>query len=107
MDSGLPTAADPLVGRLIAEKFRIEAFVGRGAMGAVYRATQLTLKKRIAIKVMNAEKAAKKDGTYVSRFKREAKAASRMDHPNLMRVIDFGEEPDGLLYIAMEYLEGK
>jgi serine/threonine protein kinase len=107
MDSGLPTAADPLVGRLIGEKFRIEAFVGRGAMGAVYRATQLTLKKRIAIKVMNAEKAAKKDGTYVSRFKREAKAASRMDHPNLMRVIDFGEEPDGLLYIAMEYLEGK
>jgi serine/threonine-protein kinase len=102
-----PAAAstdDPLIGRTIAEKFRIESFVGRGAMGAVYKATQLTLKKRIAIKVMNPEK---KDGTYVSRFKREAKAASRMDHPNLMRVIDFGEEPDGLLYIAMEFLEGR
>ena len=93
-----------MVGRTIAEKFRIESLVGRGAMGAVYRATQLNLKKRIAIKVMNPEK---KDATYVSRFKREAKAASRMDHPNLMRVIDFGEEPDGQLYIAMEYLEGR
>ena len=95
---------DPMLGRTIADKFRIESRVGRGAMGAVYRATQLNLKKRIAIKVMHPEK---KDATYSSRFKREAKAASRMDHPNLMRVIDFGEEPDGLLYIAMEYLEGR
>ena len=100
-----PTAtADALIGRTIADKFRIEAFVGRGAMGAVYRATQLTLKKRVAIKVMNPDRPA--DGAYAARFKREAKAASRMDHPNSLRVIDFGED-DGLLYIAMEFLEGK
>ena len=73
-------------------------------MGAVYKATQLNLKKRVAIKVMNPDK---KDGTYASRFKREAKAAARMEHPNLIRVIDFGEEPDGLLYIAMEFIEGR
>jgi serine/threonine-protein kinase len=94
-----------LVGRTIAEKFRIEALVGRGAMGAVYKATQLNLKKRVAIKVMHPDK---KDGTYASRFKREAKAAARMEHPNLIRVIDFGEEEsDGLLYIAMEFIEGR
>jgi serine/threonine protein kinase len=93
-----------LVGRTFAEKFRIESFVGKGAMGSVYRATQINLKKRVAIKVMHPDK---KDATYVSRFKREAKAAARMEHPNLLRVIDFGEEPDGLLYIAMEFLDGR
>ncbi|HEY2511621.1 MAG TPA: protein kinase [Polyangiaceae bacterium] len=93
-----------LLGTIIAEKFRIESFVGRGAMGSVYRATQMNLKKRVAIKVMHPDK---KDGTYTSRFKREAKAAARVEHPNLLRVIDFGEEPDGLLYIAMEFLEGR
>ncbi len=93
-----------LVGRTIGDKFRIESFVGKGAMGSVYRATQLNLKKRVAIKVMHPDN---KDATYVSRFKREAKAAARMEHPNLLRVIDFGEEPDGLLYIAMEFLEGR
>ena len=99
-----PAIKDALIGRTIGDKFRIEAFVGRGAMGAVYRATQLTLKKRVAIKVMNPDRPA--DGAYASRFKREAKAASRMDHPNSLRVIDFGED-DGLLYIAMEFIEGK
>jgi serine/threonine-protein kinase len=93
-----------LIGRTFADKFRIESFVGKGAMGSVYRATQLNLKKRVAIKVMHPDK---KDGTYASRFKREAKAAARMEHPNLLRVIDFGEEPDGLLYMAMEFLDGK
>ena len=93
-----------LVGRTFAEKFRIESFVGKGAMGSVYRATQLNLKKTVAIKVMHPDK---KDATYVSRFKREAKAAARMEHPNLLHVIDFGEEPDGLLYIAMEFLDGR
>src|SRR5580700_11219036 len=96
--------AQALIGRTFADKFRIESLVGKGAMGAVYRATQLNLKKRVAIKVMHPDK---KDGTYVTRFKREAKAAARMEHPNLLRVLDFGEEPDGLLYMAMEFLDGR
>lgn len=104
MDPKVQPADDALIGRVIAEKFRIDAFVGRGAMGAVYRATQLTLKKKVAIKVMNPDRPA--DGAYASRFKREAKAAARMDHPNSLRVIDVGDD-DGLLYIAMEYLEGR
>jgi serine/threonine protein kinase len=79
--------------------------VGRGAMGFVYRATQLNLKKTVAIKVLNPARPA--DATYAARFKREAKAASRMDHPNSMRVLDFGEDEGGILYIAMEFLQGR
>ncbi len=99
-----PVEYDALVGRTIAGKFRIEAMVGRGAMGCVYKATQLNLKKIVAIKVLNPSRPA--DGSFAQRFKREAKAASRMDHPNSLRVIDFGED-EGLLYIAMEFLQGR
>jgi serine/threonine protein kinase len=99
-----PPDYDALVGRTVAGKFRIEAMVGRGSMGCVYRATQLNLKKTVAIKVLNPARPA--DGSFAARFKREAKAASRMDHPNSLRVIDFGED-EGLLYIAMEYLQGR
>jgi serine/threonine protein kinase len=103
----LPLASgdDVLLGRVIAGKFRVEAMVGRGAMGCVYKATQLNLKKTVAIKVLNPARPV--DGTYAARFKREAKAASRLDHPNSIRVIDFGEDEQGLLYIAMEYLQGR
>lgn len=98
--------ADPeLIGRLIAGKYKIEKFLGGGAMGAVYRARFAALEKNVAVKVMH--RAVAVDPNFVGRFHREAKAASRLDHPNSMRVIDFGEEPDGLLYIAMEYVEGR
>ncbi len=104
VDAKPNTADDALIGRVIDEKFRVDAFLGRGAMGAVYRATQLMLKKKVAIKVMNPDRPA--DGAYAARFKREAKAAARMDHPNSLRVIDVGDD-NGLLYIAMEYIEGR
>ncbi len=94
---------DPLVGRAIAGKFVIERRLGAGDMGAVYRAQQTALERPVAIKVMHGGFAA--DENYAARFHREAKAASRLDHPNLIRVHDYGEEPDGLLYIAMEYLD--
>jgi serine/threonine-protein kinase len=96
---------EALLGRTIAGKFAIESYVGGGAMGAVYKARQFALDKTVAIKVMHREMA--KDEKFVARFKREAKAASKLDHPNSLRVIDFGEEPDGLLYLAMEFLDGK
>jgi tRNA A-37 threonylcarbamoyl transferase component Bud32 len=95
----------PLEGRTIAEKFLIESVIGQGAMGAVYRAKWLALDKIVAVKVMHPDIA--RDDAFAARFHREAKAASRLDHPNSVRVIDFGQEPDGLLYIAMEYLAGK
>jgi len=101
----MANADDELIGRTVAGKFLIESYVGGGAMGAVYKAKQLALDKIIAVKVMHREMA--KDEKFVARFKREAKAASKLDHPNSLRVIDFGEESDGLLYIAMEFLDGQ
>ena len=102
MEAGAHAA---LVGRTIAQKYVVEKFLGGGAMGAVFRAKQTALEKVVAVKVMHAELA--KDPSFAVRFHREAKAASRLDHPSSMRVVDFGEEPDGLLYIVMEYLEGR
>jgi eukaryotic-like serine/threonine-protein kinase len=98
--------ADPaLIGKTIAGKFTVEAYIGAGAMGAVYKAKQIALEKMIAIKVLHRELTT--DEAFTSRFKREAKAASRLDHPNSVRVIDFGIEPDGTMYIAMELLDGR
>ncbi len=93
-----------LVGQTIDGKYRLDAIVGSGSMGTVYRATQLTLHKIVAIKVMQRELA--HQGTYAIRFKREAKAASRLDHPNSLRIIDCGDDA-GLLYIAMEFIDGR
>ena len=97
--------ADSLLGRVIASKYRIDARVGAGSMGVVYRATQTALDKTIALKVLHGEVA--RDEDFVERFKREALAASLLDHPSSVRVLDFGEEPDGLLYLAMEYVPGR
>src|SRR4051812_5373913 len=94
-----------LVGRTIAGKFLVDSFIGGGAMGKGYRARHLAPEKTVAGKVMHRELWS--DGTFAARFHREAKAASRLDHPNSIRVLDFGEEPDGLLYLAMEYVDGR
>ena len=96
---------DPLIGRSIADKFVIQSLQGKGAMGVVYRAHQVALDRPVAIKVLHRTLA--QDGLFVARFQREAKVASRIDHPNLTRVIDYGSEPDGLLYLAMEFLDGR
>ncbi len=102
--SAAPPPVDPLLGRVIAGKFAVNERLGAGAMGIVYRATQIALERTVAIKVLHRDFAA--DPEFADRFWREAKAASRLDHPNSIRVLDFGQESDGLLYLAMEYVEG-
>jgi serine/threonine-protein kinase len=97
-------AAD-LLGRTVAGKFELEAHVGGGAMGHVFRARHTSLGTTVAIKIMKGEVA--KDPMFRHRFLREAKAASRLEHPCSVRVLDYGEEPDGLCYLAMEFLNGK
>jgi serine/threonine protein kinase len=92
-------------GRVIAGKYAVQSIIGQGAMGVVYRAKQIALDKVVALKVLSDD--VKGDPEFVLRFHTEARAASRLDHPNSTRVLDFGEEPDGLLYIAMELLEGR
>jgi len=98
-------ADEEMIGRNVAGKFLVEKFLGGGAMGAVYKAYQKSIEKHVAIKVLHKEFGA--EPSFVSRFEREAKAASLLDHGNLMRVIDYGREPDGVCYIAMELLEGR
>jgi serine/threonine-protein kinase len=94
-----------MVGQTIAGKFVVEGVVGTGAMGVVYRARQTSLDKVVAIKVMHPMLLS--DPSFAARFHREARAASRLDHPNSIRILDFGEEPDGRLFIAMDYLDGR
>jgi serine/threonine-protein kinase len=96
---------DPLPGRVIAGNFRIEQLIGQGAMGNVYRAEQLSLGKAVAVKVLHAH--LMDDEKLVGRFKREAKSASKLNHPNTIQIIDSGQDGDGTLYIAMELLAGR
>ncbi|RYG75442.1 serine/threonine protein kinase, partial [bacterium] len=102
--AGAPSL-DGLLGRLVAGKFEIVELLGSGAMGAVYRAEQVALDKHVALKILHPS--LRQDATFVRRFHREAKAAAALEHPNSVSILDFGEEPDGLLYIAMEYLDGR
>ena len=108
--SGQPDATDlvansqKLVGRVLGDKFRLTACVGIGGSGAVYRADQIALGRTVAVKVLNEALAA--DARTVKRFRDEAMAASRLNHPNTVSIIDYGQSSDGLLYLAMEYLRG-
>lgn len=98
-------SASLLVGRVIAGKYLIEAPIGSGMTAAVFRALHTDLKRHLAVKILHEHKL--EDPQFVKRFKAEAFAASKLEHPNITRVIDFGEEKDGLLYLVMELLVGK
>jgi eukaryotic-like serine/threonine-protein kinase len=96
---------EALVGCEIAGgKLRIEAVIGSGGGGTVYRAAHRDLQISVAVKVLLRR--FESDFEFCRRFHAEALAASRLDHPNIMRVLDFGQEPDGRLYLAMEHLDG-
>jgi len=96
--------ADPLVGRVIADRYRIVELLGRGGMGVVYKVEHIHIGKLMAMKLLHGELA--RDRNTVRRFQREAEAASRLSHPNTVQVFDFGRS-EGLMYLVMEYLEGK
>ncbi len=100
-----PQRLDPLPGRVIGGNFRIDGLIGSGAMGNVYKAEQLSLAKQVAIKVLHPHLMG--DEKLVGRFKREAKSASLLNHPNSIQIIDSGQDRDGTLYIAMELLTGR
>jgi serine/threonine protein kinase len=102
--SRLDQKHDPLIGRVLDERFRLIERVGHGAYGAVYRAEQLALHRDVAIKVLDASSGAEADMT--ERFLREARAISRVRHPNTVSIFDFGRTDDGLLYLAMELIQG-
>ncbi|MHC4937530.1 MAG: serine/threonine-protein kinase [Planctomycetota bacterium] len=93
---------DPLVGRTV-DGYRIEELLGRGGMGTVYKATQLSLGRPIALKILGDDLAT--DEQFLARFHREADALSRLSHPNIVTVLERGEV-DGKPYLAMEYIDG-
>ncbi len=100
-----PGAPDPLIGLTIGGKYLIQQLLGRGGMGDVYKANHLTLDRPVVLKLL--KKLFQSDPALVQRFHREARAASRLNHPNSITVIDFGQTDDGTLFIAMEYLAGR
>ncbi|MCC6620978.1 MAG: serine/threonine protein kinase [Deltaproteobacteria bacterium] len=97
--------SDPLIGATVADKYRVDRLLGAGGMGAVYVATQLAVNRPVAIKVLR-QMPGVSESQLVERFKREALATSKLRHPNTVSVIDFGQTPQGMLYLVLELLQG-
>ena len=92
------------MGELIAERYELEELVGTGGMSSVYRAHDRLLERDVALKVLHQEFTA--DTDYVERFRREARSVAQLSHPNIVTVIDRGEQ-DGRQYIVFEYVKGE
>ncbi|WP_170266761.1 serine/threonine-protein kinase [Brevifollis gellanilyticus] len=86
--------------------YQFEFLLGRGGMGAVYKATQLSLDRPVAIKVLPGGCTGSEKGEYAERFKNEARTMAKMHHPSIVNVFDFGQTASGLLYFVMEYVDG-
>ena len=100
-------AADPLIGRILNDRFRILSPLGSGGMGKVYKAVQTPLDRVVALKILNPNFPAEKDPAFKRRFFLEASLTSKLRHPNTVTVIDYGQTEDGIYFIAMEYMEGQ
>jgi eukaryotic-like serine/threonine-protein kinase len=96
---------DALLGTLLAGRYRIEALIGSGGMGAVYRAEHVHMRKAVAVKVLHKEMTAFPE--VVARFEREAVAAGRIEHPHVVSASDFGQLEDGSFYLVLEFIEGQ
>ena len=93
----------PVVGELIAGRYELEELVGSGGMSSVYRAHDRLLERRVALKILHEQFT--RDDDYVERFRREARAVAQLTHPNIVTVIDRGEQ-DGRQFIVFEYVDG-
>lgn len=97
-------SVDSDLGRVLAGKYRLEEIVDVGSTGIVYRATHVSLGKTVIVKLLGSTFAG--DPLRTTRFHREAKVASLVQHPNVVQILDFGEEEDGALFLVMENLVG-
>ena len=93
-----------MIGRVFAQRYRLEEFVGKGGMALVFRANDLRTGHDVAVKVLRPE--FNSDAEFLERFQREALAASKMSHHNIVNLLDVGEE-DGYRYLVMEYMRGR
>jgi serine/threonine-protein kinase len=102
-----PNAADPLIGQVIGGRYRITQLLGEGGMGRIYVGEQQmgTNVRKVAVKTLHAHLS--KDQQILARFQRECGTVSELEHPNTIHFFDFGQMPDGQLYIAMEFIHGE
>ncbi|MEX2290688.1 MAG: Stk1 family PASTA domain-containing Ser/Thr kinase [Mycobacteriales bacterium] len=102
----VPSGVDPLVGRLLDGRYRLDRGIARGGMATVYQATDLRLDRTVAVKVMRAALA--EDADFVERFAGEARAAARLSSPEVVAVFDQGTDAEtGTAYLVMEYVAGR
>src|SRR5690242_19538474 len=101
--TGTGRGDDPVVGRVLDGRYRVEDKVARGGMATVYRAHDLRLDRTVAVKVMHPGMG--DDPEFVARFEREARSAARLSHHNVVAVFDQGDDA-GTLFLVMEYLPG-
>jgi len=97
--------ADPKIGMVLQDRYRIVRLLGEGGMGAVYEGEHLLIKKRVAIKCLHAQYA--QNPEVVARFHREALAATSIGHQNIIEVTDLGRFPDGSVFMVLEFLQGR
>ncbi len=98
-------ARDPRVGTVVGERYRVLGRIGEGGMGAVFRAEHILMKKVVALKLLHAEMGQVEEAA--RRFEREAQSASRLNHPNIISVTDFGRNYTGELFLVMEFVAGE
>jgi TonB family protein len=102
---GKEPQTDPMIGRVIAGRYRLLEKIGQGGMGAVYKGQHTRINRLTAIKLLTSELVSNEE--FIARFQREAEMASQIDHPNAVAIYDFGEAEDGLIYLAMEFVNGQ
>lgn len=110
-DSSLPArlksgpAKDPFIGTILNNTYQIQEVVGRGGMGVVYKARDILMERTVAIKMLHAHLV--QDQASIQRFQQEARAASAINHPNVITAYDFGISETGQPYLIMDFLQGK
>ncbi|MGV3623269.1 MAG: protein kinase domain-containing protein [Archangium sp.] len=97
--------AQELIGKVLDNRYKVESVLGQGGMGMVFKGVQTSMSRPIALKTLHPQLAMA--ATFFERFKREAEVASRLHHPNIITIFDFGRTSDGLCYYVMEMLEGE
>jgi serine/threonine-protein kinase len=102
-DAGVE-APDPLIGIFVGDRFLVRRKLGEGGMGVVYEAEQTAIDRKVALKVLHPHLT---DESLYARFRNEAAASSRLNHPNTITIYDFGRAANGSLYIAMEFVSGR
>ena len=100
-------AGDPMIGQTLGGKYKVMRLLGEGGMGAVYEGEQKlgTTTRKVAVKTLHPHLS--RDAKIKARFEREVGTIAELEHPNTIQVYDFGTTEDGILYIVMEFLQGK